>query len=43
VALLADADRRAALGTAARAAAAGHYAWDAIARRHLDLYATLAR
>lgn len=43
VGLVADPARRAALGTAARAAAAGRYSWDAIARRHLDLYATLAR
>jgi glycosyltransferase involved in cell wall biosynthesis len=41
VRLLADGDRRAALGAAALAAASGPYAWDSIARRHLDLYATL--
>jgi glycosyltransferase involved in cell wall biosynthesis len=42
VALLRDRERREALGAAARAAAQGQYAWDAIARRHLELYATLA-
>jgi glycosyltransferase involved in cell wall biosynthesis len=41
VALLGDAPRRAQLASAAQAAAAGPYAWDAIARRHLELYATL--
>jgi glycosyltransferase involved in cell wall biosynthesis len=40
--LLADSAARERLATGARAAAAGPYAWDAIARRHLDLYATLA-
>jgi glycosyltransferase involved in cell wall biosynthesis len=39
--LLADPERRASLGVAARAAAAGPYSWDAIARAHLDLYASL--
>jgi glycosyltransferase involved in cell wall biosynthesis len=43
VALLADEPRRAALGAAARAAAAGPYSWDEVARRHLELYGTLAR
>jgi glycosyltransferase involved in cell wall biosynthesis len=42
VALLGELERRAALGAAARTAARGPYAWDAIARRHLELYATLA-
>jgi glycosyltransferase involved in cell wall biosynthesis len=41
-ALLADPDRRARMAAAARAAAAGPYGWDAIARRTLDLYAALA-
>ena len=40
--LLADPAERDRLAAAARAAAAGPYSWDAIARRHLDLYATLA-
>jgi glycosyltransferase involved in cell wall biosynthesis len=40
--LLGDPAAREALAAGARAAAAGPYAWDAIARRHLDLYATLA-
>jgi glycosyltransferase involved in cell wall biosynthesis len=39
--LLAEPERRAELATAARAAARGPYAWDAIARRHLDLYRRL--
>jgi glycosyltransferase involved in cell wall biosynthesis len=43
VALLADDARRAALGAAAQAAATGAYSWDTIARRHLELYGTLAR
>lgn len=42
-ALLADPDRRAGLGAAAHAAAAGPYAWEAIARQHLELYAELLR
>jgi glycosyltransferase involved in cell wall biosynthesis len=41
-ALLADPDARESLATAARAAAAGPYAWDAIAARHLALYRELA-
>ncbi len=40
--LLADPDARAALSEGARAAAGGRYAWDAIARRHLELYERLA-
>jgi glycosyltransferase involved in cell wall biosynthesis len=40
--LLEDEAARDRLAAGARAAAAGGYAWDAIARRHLDLYATLA-
>jgi glycosyltransferase involved in cell wall biosynthesis len=40
-ALLADPDRRARMAAAAREAAATTYAWDAIARRTLDLYARL--
>jgi glycosyltransferase involved in cell wall biosynthesis len=40
--LLADTDARARLGAAARAAAAGPYAWDAIAAQHLALYRQLA-
>lgn len=40
--LLADPARRAELAAAARAAAAGPYAWHGIARRTLDLYAMLA-
>jgi glycosyltransferase involved in cell wall biosynthesis len=43
VRLLGDAVARERLAAAARTAAATTYAWDAIARRHLDLYATLAR
>jgi glycosyltransferase involved in cell wall biosynthesis len=39
--LLGDADARRALGDAAAQAARTHYGWDAIARAHLDLYATL--
>jgi glycosyltransferase involved in cell wall biosynthesis len=42
VRLLADDAARARLAAAAREAAATTYAWDAIARRHLELYATLA-
>jgi glycosyltransferase involved in cell wall biosynthesis len=41
--LLADPERRAALGAAAEAAAATTYSWDAVARRHRALYATLGR
>ena len=40
--LLAEPAARAALGEGARRAADGRYSWDAIARRHLDLYAALA-
>jgi glycosyltransferase involved in cell wall biosynthesis len=40
--LLADPVARERLSAGAGAAAAGPYAWDAIAQRHLDLYATLA-
>jgi len=40
-ALLADPERRARMAAAAREAAATTYAWDAIARRTLDLYARL--
>jgi len=40
-ALLADPERRARMAAAARGAAATTYAWDAIARRTLDLYARL--
>jgi glycosyltransferase involved in cell wall biosynthesis len=40
--LLADPAARGRLATAARAAAAGPYAWDAIAERHLALYRSLA-
>jgi len=39
--LLADPERRERLRAASRAAAEGPYAWDAIARRTLDLYASL--
>jgi glycosyltransferase involved in cell wall biosynthesis len=42
-ALLADPDRRAMLAAAAAAAAHTTYSWDAIAQRHLALYATLRR
>ncbi len=42
-ALLADPERRAGLAARAAAAARERYGWDAIARAHLDLYATLAR
>jgi glycosyltransferase involved in cell wall biosynthesis len=42
-ALLADPARRERLAAGARAAAAGPYGWDAIARRTLDLYAALRR
>lgn len=41
-ALLGDPGRRAALASAAAEAARDRYGWAAIARRHLDLYATLA-
>ncbi|MFL5818487.1 MAG: glycosyltransferase family 4 protein [Conexibacter sp.] len=41
VALLADPATRERLATAARAAAAGPYAWDAIAAQHLALYEAL--
>jgi glycosyltransferase involved in cell wall biosynthesis len=40
--LLAEPAARAALGEGARRAATGRYSWDEIARRHIDLYATLA-
>jgi glycosyltransferase involved in cell wall biosynthesis len=40
--LLAEPAARAALGEGARRAADGRYSWDAIADRHLDLYAALA-
>jgi glycosyltransferase involved in cell wall biosynthesis len=40
--LLADEPARARLSAAARRAAEGRYSWDAIARRHLELYARLA-
>jgi glycosyltransferase involved in cell wall biosynthesis len=43
VRLLADPAARERLGAAARAAAAGPYAWDAIAAQHLALYAALRR
>ena len=39
--LLADEQRRAALGVAAARTARDHYGWDAIALAHLELYATL--
>ncbi len=39
--LLAEPGARAALREGARRAADGRYSWDAIARRHLDLYASL--
>lgn len=41
--LLADPAARERLAGAARAAAAGPFAWDAIARRHIALYRSLAR
>jgi glycosyltransferase involved in cell wall biosynthesis len=41
--LLADPGARAGLAAGARAAAAGRYGWDAIARRHLELYEALRR
>jgi glycosyltransferase involved in cell wall biosynthesis len=41
--LLADRAAREQLAAGARAAASGPYAWDAIAREHLDLYGSLAR
>ena len=40
--LLADAPARAALAARARAAAAGRYSWEQIAREHLALYGALA-
>ncbi len=40
--LLAEPAARAALGEGALRAATGRYSWDEIARRHLDLYASLA-
>jgi glycosyltransferase involved in cell wall biosynthesis len=40
--LLAEPAARAALGEGARRAATGRYSWDAIARRHLELYGELA-
>lgn len=42
-ALVADPERLSAMAAASRAAAAGEYGWDAIARRTLDLYASLRR
>jgi glycosyltransferase involved in cell wall biosynthesis len=39
--LVADADERNRLGQAAARAAATHYSWDDIARRHMDLYREL--
>jgi len=39
--LLADPGERAALAAGARRAATGRYSWDAIARRHLELYGGL--
>jgi glycosyltransferase involved in cell wall biosynthesis len=42
-ALLADDAARERIGAAARAAAAGPYAWDAVAAAHLELYASLVR
>jgi len=41
--LLGDPEARSRLSEAARRAASGPYSWDEAARRHLDLYATLAR
>jgi glycosyltransferase involved in cell wall biosynthesis len=41
--LLADPGARAELAAGARAAAAGRYGWDTIARRHLELYGELLR
>ncbi|HEX4345056.1 MAG TPA: glycosyltransferase family 4 protein [Solirubrobacteraceae bacterium] len=41
--LLADPAARAALSIGARRAAATHYSWDEIARRHLELYGELVR
>lgn len=41
--LLADPAARERLAASARAAAAGPYAWDAVAQRHLALYRALAR
>jgi glycosyltransferase involved in cell wall biosynthesis len=41
VGLLGDAQARSRLAAAARAAAAGPYSWDAVARRTLELYRTL--
>jgi glycosyltransferase involved in cell wall biosynthesis len=43
VRLLADAPARERLAAGARRAATERYGWDAIARRHLDLYARLAK
>lgn len=40
--LIADPDMLARMGERARAAAAGPYSWDAIARAHLELYQSLA-
>jgi glycosyltransferase involved in cell wall biosynthesis len=41
--LLGDRQARDALAQGARRAAATHYSWDAIARRHIELYEQLAR
>jgi len=41
--LVADAGERGRLSAAAHRLAAGPYSWDAVAARHLDLYATLTR
>ena len=41
--LLADAGARERMRAAAAAAAAGPFSWDAAARAHLDLYASLGR
>jgi glycosyltransferase involved in cell wall biosynthesis len=41
--LIADPERRARLAAGARAAAEGPYAWEPIARRHLELYERLRR
>ena len=40
--LLADEPRRQAIGTAGRVLAQERYAWDAIARRLLDIYTAVA-
>jgi starch synthase len=41
--LLADPDRAAAMGRAGRERAVAHFGWDAIARRTLDVYASVLR